>query len=54
MKMNSYLPKGGITLLALLIALAHLIWPNLNVDAITVTLSDYCLGPVAFVNFQVA
>ena len=35
----------GITIAALLIALAHLIWPNLNIDAITITLLFIALVP---------
>src|SRR3990172_7427214 len=37
--------KVGITVAALLIALVHLIWPNLNIDAITVTLLFVALVP---------
>jgi len=35
----------GITLGALLVAVAHLIWPNLTIDAITVTLLFIALVP---------
>lgn len=44
-KTNSCLLKGGITVAALLIALAHIIWPSLNIDAITVTLLFVALVP---------
>ena len=42
---NSCLLKSVITLPALLLALAHLIYPALNVDAITVTLLIIALVP---------
>lgn len=35
----------GVTLCALLIALAHIIWPSLTIDAITVTLIFIALVP---------
>ncbi|MCX5846263.1 MAG: hypothetical protein NTW12_07890 [Deltaproteobacteria bacterium] len=37
--------KYGITIAALLIALAHLIWPTLTIDAITLTLFFIALIP---------
>lgn len=44
-KPNGYLLRVGITVTALLITLAHLIWPSLNIDAITVTLLFVALAP---------
>jgi hypothetical protein len=44
-KMNSRKLQYGITILALVIALLHLIFPNLKIDAITVTLLLIALVP---------
>lgn len=43
MKLKSL--QYGITVVALFVALAHLIWPSLTIDAITVTLLFIALVP---------
>ena len=43
--MNNHKLKYAITIIAILIALAHLIWPSLSIDAITLTLLFISLIP---------
>jgi hypothetical protein len=44
-KMDNHKLKYGISIAALLIALAHLLWPSLTIDAITLSLLFIALVP---------